>query len=156
MLSIVLPVLGLFLLIVSFMLKNVIENNCKKNISQLTNSIIAIGILTFVSSMVYMIGQKFVIISSSILLSFNLILGIVIIILFSLVSNEVNNCKNMNSYLINIGIAIGSILSAISFSFLFLSKKSLTFKINDLETPLPADYQLGLHLPKNQEGPKRK
>ena len=163
-LSLISPILGLLLVIVSFMINNIIEHKCNIKNTSLTNSIKIVSIIFFVVSIIYMIGQKFAIpISYSIFLIFNLVLGIIIIVLFSLVSKELNKCKvvlsGINAHLVNIAITVGSLLTAFPLLIfskqLYDDKKSFKFNVNDLETPLPADYQLGLHLAKNHEGPKR-
>ena len=165
-LSIVSPMLGLLLVIVSFVINdNIIERKCNNKNTSLSNSTKIVSIIFFGLSIVYMIGQRYSIpISYSIFLIFNLVFGIIVIVLFSLLSKEIDKCKvvlsGMNTYLVNIGITVGSLL--IAFPLLIFSKQlyddkksSFKFKVNDLEAPLPADYKLGLNLAKNHEGPKR-
>jgi hypothetical protein len=130
----VLAVLGLFLAFVSLKLNGVIESNidCVKRQSLVNSNriVLIIGIVLFMSSGGYLLckrscsGELSVPSQTSdmMYLTFNLVLGIMIIVLFSIISNNLTNCKAplsmFDSLLVKLGLVVGVLSTVLSLSVL--------------------------------------
>jgi hypothetical protein len=128
---IVLAVLGLFLTVVSLHLSSVIQTSsvCEQE-NSLANSnriVLIIGIVLFMSSLGYLKCNQSLDSNTSdiVFASFNLALGIVIIVLFAIISSELKKCNatlsSLDSLFIDVGIIIGVVST--SLSLLILGKK---------------------------------
>jgi F0F1-type ATP synthase membrane subunit b/b' len=133
-LAVFLSVLGLFLTIVSLRLSGVIQenNSCiqQHTLHNANRGILIIGLILFMSSGGYLLckrncsGDLSVASSTSDVMyfSFNLVLGIIIIVLFSIVSSELNKCntslKKTDSSLILAGLLVGICATVLSLGFL--------------------------------------
>lgn len=135
-LAVALAVLGLFLTFVSLKLNGVIEsNNVCMTKTSLVNSnriVLIVGVVLFMSSVGYLVCKRncsgnlsVESTSDTMFLGFNLVLGIVIIVLFSIISSELNKCNvslvGMDSGLVIMGIIIG--VCATLLSLVVLGKK---------------------------------
>ena len=129
---IVLAVLGVFLTVVSLHLSSVIQTSsvCEQEES-LTNAnriVLIIGIVLFMSSLGYLKCNQSLLSSTSdiVFSSFNLALGIVIIVLFAIISSDLKNCNaTLSSFdylLVDVGVIIGVISTSLS---LFILGKKL-------------------------------
>ena len=136
-LSVVLAVLGIFLTVVSLRLNTVVQSNsvCEQqtSLANANRGVLVLGIVLFMSSVGYLLckrncpaGLSVPLSTSDVMfLSFNLLLGIVIMGLFSIVSHELKKCNAVlhgtDSHLVNAGVAIGFVSTALS--LLVLGKK---------------------------------
>jgi hypothetical protein len=135
-LAVVLVVLGIFLTIVSLRISSVVEgsSNCTQKASLLNSNriILMLGVFMFASSVAYLMckmncsGEVQGSVSDMVYLVFNLVLGIVVLVLFSIIRSGVDSCLPPNftgfdSMLVNIGIAIGAI--SVLTSLFVLSQK---------------------------------
>jgi|LakMenE18May11ns_1017448.scaffolds.fasta_scaffold9943449_4 hypothetical protein len=132
-LAVFLSVLGLFLTVVSLRLSGVIQenNSCIQQhaLHNANRGILIIGLILFMSSVGYLLCKNncsdLSVASSTsdvMYFSFNLVLGIIIIVLFSIVSSELNKCntslKKTDSSLILAGLLIGICATVLSLGFL--------------------------------------
>ena len=130
-LAVLLSVLGLFLVVTSLHLTNVIQGNSvcvKSNILENANrGILVVGIVLFMSSAGYLLckqncSDNFSSSTSSdnmMYMGFNLTLGIVVIVLFSIVSSELNKCNAsvsktdtamvMGGLIVGVGVTVSSL-----------------------------------------------
>jgi|LakMenE01Jun11ns_1017448.scaffolds.fasta_scaffold9951725_7 hypothetical protein len=158
---IVLAVLGIFLTVVSLHLSSVIQTSsvCEQE-NSLANSnriVLIIGIVLFMSSLGYLKCNQSLHSSTSdiVFASFNLALGIVIIVLFAIISSELKKCNatlsSLDSLFIDVGIIIGVVSTSLS---LFILGKKLydnrevvkqKFKSSS-PYRLPEDYIVDKHM----------
>jgi len=151
-LAVVLAVLGLFLTVVSLRLSSVIEStsNCMQS-SSLMNSnrlVLIIGIVLFMSSAGYLLckrscqGDLSATSTSDLMyLSFNLVLGIVIIVLFSIIANQLKSCNaqlsGADSFLVAFGIIIGVSSTLLSLGVLgkklYDNKEDASLKLSQMK-----------------------
>ena len=129
-LAVLLSVLGLFLVVTSLRLSSVIQGNSvctQSNTLQNANrGILVVGLVLFISSFGYLLYcRNCANLSSSIssdsmmYMSFNLMLGIVVIVLFSIVSSELNKC-NASVSKSDSGLVIGGIIVGVAATLLSL------------------------------------
>ena len=129
---IALAVIGLFLTVVSLHLSSVIQTSsvCEQE-NSLANSnriVLIIGIVLFMSSLGYLKCNQSLVSNTSdiVFASFNLALGIVIIVLFAIISSELKKCNAtlsvFDSLLVDIGIVVGVVSTSLS---LFIIGKKL-------------------------------
>lgn len=135
LLAIVVMVLGLFLTAVSLRLSSIIESKpeCMKKASLLNSNrgVLILGLLMFSSSGAYLLckmncsGEVNGSSSELVYAGFNLVLGIVVIVLFSIIHSQLKSCvrslSNIDSMLVIIGIVIGCI--SLLISLVVLGKK---------------------------------
>lgn len=133
LLSVVLAVLGLFLTAVSLRLSSVIQSKSeclqKASLNNVNRLILIVGIVLFMSAVGYLLCKRSCSgslsvessISDVMFLGFNLVLGIVIIVLFSMMASLLNNCNaqlsGFDSRLVVFGIIIGVISTGSSLMF---------------------------------------
>ena len=141
-LSIVVMALGIFLTVVSLRLSTVIENNSqcmqKQSLINSNRGVLVLGIFMFASSGAYLLckmnctGEVKGSTSEMMYVLVNLALGIVLMVLFSIIRNALNNCapslSGIDSMLVNIGITI-SVVSVLM-SLVVLGKKLYANKDN--------------------------
>ena len=134
-LAVVLVVLGIFLTIVSLRISSVVEgsSNCTQKASLLNSNrlILMLGVFMFASSASYLLchmncsGEVQGSVSDMVYLVINLVLGIVVLVLFSIIRSGVDSCSanltGFDSMLVNIGIAIGAV--SVLTSLVVLSQK---------------------------------
>ena len=130
-LAVLLSVLGLFLVVTSLHLTNVIQGNSvcvKSNILENANrGILVVGIVLFMSSAGYLLckqncSDNFSSSTSSdnmMYMGFNLMLGIVVIVLFSIVSSELNKC-NASVSKTDSGMVMGGLIVGVGVTVLSL------------------------------------
>lgn len=163
-LSVAMAVLGLFLTFVSLKLNSVIESNAgcmSKNALVNSNRLVLIvGIVLFMSSAGYLVCQRncsnLTLASSTsdtVFLSFNLVLGIVIIVLFSIISSELNKCNvslsGLDSTLIVFGIIVGVCATVLSLVVLgkklYENKEDAMLKLQQMKINAMANAQDNLN-----------
>ena len=156
-LSYVLGVLGLFLTLVSFKLSSAIQKSSKcvqqNKLANANRGILVVGIVLFMSSVGYILCKRNCSSESSpestselMYLSFNLVLGIVIIVLFSIVSSELKKCgavlSKSDSALVTFGILIGVASTVLSIGFLgkklYDNRKELPGQLSQMKTDASA------------------
>ena len=131
LLAVLLSVLGLFLAVTSLRLSSVIQGNsvcAQSNTLQNANrGILVVGIVLFMSSVGYLLCKRNCSenLSSStssdnmMYMGFNLMLGIVVIVLFSIVSSELNKC-NASVSKSDSGMVMGGIIVGVAATLLSL------------------------------------
>jgi uncharacterized protein YjbJ (UPF0337 family) len=134
--------LGIFLTLVSLKLSGVIENtdNCVKKRSLLNSNrvVLMLGLLMFSSGAAYFMckmnctGEIKGSASEMMYVGFNLVVGIVVLVLFSIIRNQLNDCapslSGLDSMLVNIGILIGVV--SVLLSLVVLGKNFYANKDN--------------------------
>ena len=135
LLAIVIMALGIFLTVVSLRLSSVIESipDCMKKSSLLNSNrgVLVLGLLMFSSSGSYLLckmnctGEVNGSTSEMMYVGFNLVLGIVVMVLFSIIRSQLNSCapslSGTDSMLVNVGIVIGVV--SVLMSLFVLGKK---------------------------------
>jgi len=131
LLAVLLSVLGLFLVVTSLRLSSVIQGNSvcaqSNNLQNANRGILVVGIVLFMSSVGFLLCQRSCPdnLSSStssnnmMYMSFNLALGIVVIVLFSLVSSELNKC-NASVSKTDSGMVMGGLIIGVAVTVLSL------------------------------------
>ena len=153
-LAVLLSVLGLFLVVTSLRLTNVIQGNsvcAQSNILENANrGILVVGIVLFMSSVGYLLCKKncsdnFSSSTSSdnmMYMGFNLTLGIVVIVLFSIVSSELNKCNasvsKSDSAMVMGGLIIGVAVTVLSLGLmgkkLYENREQASIAISQLKS----------------------
>ena len=121
--TIVFTVLGFFIIAVSMSLSSSIESSLcsqKESLKNMNRFVLIVGSVLFVSSVTHLLCKSCDALSdipygrtkSDMFLIFNMVLGIVSIVLFSLLSNELKKC-NLDSKLSIVGILLGLITTGL-------------------------------------------
>jgi hypothetical protein len=135
LLAMVVMALGIFLTVVSLRLSSVIESipECmqKRSLLNSNRGVLVLGLLMFSSSASYLLckmnctGEVNGSTSEMMYVGFNLVLGIVVMVLFSIVRHQLNACapslSGIDSMLVNVGIVIGVV--SVLVSLFVLGKK---------------------------------